>query len=252
VTGQGAGDAEGAAEARLLEALGAALERGAARAEPVAVLVAAASGDARGRARALEAARGELSPEGLVAPVGADRIALLLPGVGLAEARTRAARVAARCPGLSVGAIATDGAGAPDGPAALLAEAEAEALRGGGRRRILVVEDDPDFGEILEVFLRERGRYDVAVVRSAGEAVAAARARPPDAAVVDLVLPDADGVALLARLREAVPELPAIACSGRRPEDAAGAGFTAFHRKPFDLTVLLGDLERLLRRPAHP
>jgi CheY-like chemotaxis protein len=241
------GEAAGAAEARLLEALAPALERGAARAEPVAVLVAVASGAPRGQGSALEAARGELTPEGLVVALGADRVALLLPGIGSADARARAARIVARCPGVSVGAAATDAPGAPEGPAALLAEAEAEAVRGGGRRRILVVEDDPDFGEILEVFLRERGRYEVAVVRSAGEAIAAVRARPPDAALVDLVLPDADGAALLTRLREAVPELPAIACSGKRPEDAAGAGFTAFHRKPLDLSVLLGELERLLR-----
>jgi len=64
---------------------------------------------------------------------------------------------------------------------------------------------------------------------------------------VDLELPDVDGATLLARLREALPHLPAVACSGKRPQDAAGAGFTAFHRKPLDLAGLLREVESTLR-----
>ncbi|HEY6098627.1 MAG TPA: response regulator [Anaeromyxobacter sp.] len=239
------------AEARLVEAIAAALERGAARAEPVAVLVAVVPGEDCARAAALDADRAELPPEGLAVVLGGGRIALLLPGVGGESARARAATFVARWPGVRAGAAASEASSGPIGPDALLAEAEAEALRG-GRRRILVVEDDPDFGEILEVFLRDRGRFEVFVARTGAEAVAAARARPPDAALVDLELPDIDGAALVARLREAVPDLPAIACSGKRPEDAAGAGFTAFHRKPLDLSAVVRAVNAALRRPDPP
>ena len=56
-------------EARLVAALGAALERGAARAEPVAVVVALLRGDERDRAAALVAARTEVPPDGLAARI---------------------------------------------------------------------------------------------------------------------------------------------------------------------------------------
>jgi len=236
-------------EARLVAALDAALGRGAARAEPVAVVVALLRGDERDRAAALEAARTELPPDGLAARVGEDRVALLLPGVGAAAARASAVRIATRCSNAAVGAAAVEPGGLPVGPVALLSEAEAQAVSGGLRPRILVVEDDPAFGEILEVFLRSRGRFDVDVARSGAEALAAVRARAPDLALLDLELPDVDGASLLARLREMVPHLPAIACSGKRPQDAAGAGFTAFHRKPLELGALVREVDGMLRRP---
>jgi hypothetical protein len=113
-------------EARFLAALAAALERGASRAEPVSVIVAIAPSDEQARA-ALEAGRGELPPEGLAIPLGRGRLGLLLPALGLAEARSRAARLAAVYPGAACGAAAA-GQGAPVGPGALLAEAEAGAL----------------------------------------------------------------------------------------------------------------------------
>ena len=59
-----------------------------------------------------------------------------------------------------------------------------------------------------------------------------------------------DGASLLATLRQSVPHLPALACSGKRPQDAAGAGFTAFHRKPLDLPALVREVEGMLRRVA--
>ena len=243
-TVQGPGTRE---EARLVAALGAALERGAARAEPVAVVVALLRGGERDRAAAVEAVRTELPPDGLAARVAEDRLALLLPGVGAADARARAARIAARCPNAAVGAAAAEARGLPVGPGALLSEAEAQAVAGGLRPRILVVEDDPDLGEIVEVFLRSCGRFDVDVARTGAEALAAVGTRAPDLALVDLELPDVDGATLLARLRERLPHLPAVACSGKRPEDAAGAGFTVFHRKPLDLAALLREVERMLR-----
>lgn len=239
-------------EARLVAALGAALERGAARAEPVAVVVALLRGDERDRAATLAAARTEVPPDGLASNVGEDRVALLLPGLGIAEARARGARIAARCPLARLGAAAVEPGAPPVGPAALLAEAEAQAVSGGLRPRILVVEDDPQLGEILGVFLRFGGRFDVDLARSGAQAVAAARARAPDLALLDLELPDTDGAALLQTLREAIPHLPALACSGKRPEGEAGAGFTAFHRKPLDLPALVLEVEGMLRRHDGP
>jgi hypothetical protein len=113
-------------ETRFLAALAAALERGAARAEPVSVLAVVAASDHQARA-ALEAGRVILPAEGLAVPLDGARLALLLPAIGLDEARARAARLAASCPGAGCGAAAA-GEGGPVGPETLLAEAEARAV----------------------------------------------------------------------------------------------------------------------------
>jgi CheY-like chemotaxis protein len=247
----GAGAAGRHDEAALLSALAAALERGAARAEPVSVLVVIPP-EHGSTTLAAEAARSELPPEGLAVRLARGRTVLLLPSIGAAEARARAASIQARCRGASTGVASHDAASAPVGPAALLALAEAEAVAGTVKRRVLVVEDDPDVGEILETFLRARGPFEVTVARTGAEAIASARAIRPDAAVVDLVLPDADGAEVVARLREEIPNLLAVACSGKRPQDAAGAGFAAFHRKPIDLPALVRDVEGLLRNAPCP
>jgi CheY-like chemotaxis protein len=241
----------GADEAGVIDAIATALERGAARAEAVSIVIvlARAGGDPSGP---LHAARPELTPDGFAGRLAGGGVALVLPGVSGLDAHARAARILARCPGASVGTASIDGRSTPVGPAALLAQAEAEALAGAHRRRILVVEDDPDVGELLEVYLTARGPFEVVVARSGAEALASARARRPDAAVVDLELPDADGAEVVARLREELPHLPAVACSGKRPQDAAGAGFSAFHRKPLDLGALVRDVEGLLHRTAAP
>jgi CheY-like chemotaxis protein len=233
-------------EGAVIAALASALERGAARGEPVSLLVVLAK-TGTAPCAALEAAREELVPDGLSGRLAGGGIALVLPGVGAAGAHARGARLLTLCPDVSVGTASSEARPSPVGPDALLAEAEAEALAGTLRRRILVVEDDPDVCEILEVFLASRGRFEVVVARTGAEAVASARAIPPDAAVVDLELPDADGVEVVARLREDLPHLPAVACSGKRPQDAAGAGFAAFHKKPIDLSALVRDVEGLLR-----
>jgi CheY-like chemotaxis protein len=245
-------------EAAVLAALSSALERGAARGEAVSLVIAlphpipspappgeGSPGTSPGAV--LEAARSELTPDGLAGRLAGGAVALVLPGVSASDASARAARIRSRCPGSSVGAASSEGRTRPVGPDTLLAEAEAEALASALRRRILIVEDDPDICEILEVFLTSRGRFEVVVARTGAEAVASVRERPPDAAVVDLELPDADGAEVVARLREEVPHLPAVACSGKRPADAAGAGFASFHRKPIDLSALVRDVEGLLR-----
>jgi two-component system OmpR family response regulator len=114
-----------------------------------------------------------------------------------------------------------------------------------------VVESDPQLAERFSALLSARG-YEPVVARSGEEAMAAARARAPDAAVVDLELPDLDGAALVARLRQSVRDLPAIGCGGERPEEAAEAGFTAVHRKPLDLPSLVRAVDGLLRRLGPP
>lgn len=176
--------------------------------------------------------------------LSAGRVAIVLPGCGAGETRALARRLAAGSPGLRVGAAAARADQPPRGPAALIADAEGSAE--GERRRILVVEDEPELAEVVEAFLSAAGGYDVAVAHSGAEALRRCDEGEPALLLVDLELPDLDGADLLIRIRERVRDLPAVACSGKRPESAAGAGFTAFFRKPFDLRELVATVDRLL------
>jgi PleD family two-component response regulator len=56
----------------------------------------------------------------------------------------------------------------------------AEAARGDARPRILVVEDEPEVGEILDAFFSAEGRFEVVLARTGADAIDKARDRPPD------------------------------------------------------------------------
>ncbi|HSM93130.1 MAG TPA: response regulator [Anaeromyxobacteraceae bacterium] len=237
-----------ASEEALLGALDRALEAGAAAAAPVGVVTLrdAAGGDAAVR---LAAAAMEALPAGGVAGLlSADRVALVLPGFGAAAARDVARRLAETLPQLRVGSAASAPDGAPRGPADLIAEAE--SVDDPGRHRILVVEDEPMLAQVIQAFLAASGGYHVVLAHSGDEALALCRQVVPALVLVDLELPDVDGAELLRRIRGEVRDVPAIACSGKRPESAAGAGFTAFFRKPFDMRALVAEVERLLKAQA--
>jgi DNA-binding response OmpR family regulator len=75
--------------------------------------------------------------------------------------------------------------------------------------RILIVEDDPDIGELVGRYLRKAG-YETELVANGREALARVRAAPPAAIVLDLMLPGMDGIEICRRLRsdrrtEAIP-----------------------------------------------
>jgi two-component system sensor histidine kinase TorS len=169
---------------------------------------------------------------------------MVLPGFDAGAARDFARRLAATLPGLTVGSAAAEPDGPPRGPAGLIADAEASAAF--GRRPILVVEDEPELAQVMEAFLGALGGHDVVVAHDAREALRRCRESAPALALIDLELPDLDGRELLRQLREIAPDVLGVACSGKRPESAAGAGFTAFYRKPFEMRRLTAEIARLL------
>jgi DNA-binding response OmpR family regulator len=79
--------------------------------------------------------------------------------------------------------------------------------------RVLVVDDDPAIAEMLARALARRG-YRVDAVMSTKEALALFEAQPHDAAVVDLVMPERDGMDLTNTLRARVPGLPVAMLTG--------------------------------------
>jgi two-component system, OmpR family, KDP operon response regulator KdpE len=120
----------------------------------------------------------------------------------------------------------------------------------GGRPRVLVVDDEPQIVRALRVVLREAG-FETVAAETAAEALDAASVRPPEAAIVDLVLPDLDGVEVTRRLRE-WSEMPILVLSAVGEEqqkvDALAAGADDYITKPFGTRELVARLQAALRR----
>ncbi|MFF4713192.1 response regulator transcription factor [Streptomyces eurythermus] len=117
--------------------------------------------------------------------------------------------------------------------------------------RVLVVDDDPDLAEVLTGALR----YEGWEVRAAGDgtaALAAARELLPDAVVLDVMLPDMDGLAVLRGLHESQPDVCVLFLTARDAVEDRIAGLTAggddYVTKPFSLEEVVARLRGLLRR----
>jgi DNA-binding response OmpR family regulator len=121
--------------------------------------------------------------------------------------------------------------------------------------RILLVEDDEDIGAELVQALTSHG-HRACLARSGGEALSAVTAERPDLVLLDLGLPDIDGVALCRRLRVAAPDSVIVVLTARTGEldvvVALDAGADDYLMKPFRLTELLARLRAHLRRSAEP
>jgi two-component system KDP operon response regulator KdpE len=124
--------------------------------------------------------------------------------------------------------------------------------------RVLVVDDERQILRALKVILREAG-YDVIEAVTMQEALDRAAVRPPDAAIVDLMLPDGSGVELSRRLREWT-SMPILVLSAVGEEDAKvealEAGADDYVTKPFGPRELVARLGAVLRRvgdaPGEP
>jgi two-component system KDP operon response regulator KdpE len=120
------------------------------------------------------------------------------------------------------------------------------------RPRVLVCDDEQQILRALRVILRDAG-YEALPAASVEEALDAAAVGRPDAAIVDLVLPDGDGVELCRRLRE-WSEIPVIVLSAVGDEDAKvralAAGADDYVTKPFGPRELIARLQANLRRVA--
>ena len=120
------------------------------------------------------------------------------------------------------------------------------------RPRVLVVDDEPQILRALRVILRESG-FEALPASTGEEALDLAALQHPDAGIVDLLLPDMDGVELCRRLREWT-DIPLIVLSAVGDEDAKvralAAGADDYVTKPFGPRELVARLQANLRRIA--
>lgn len=115
------------------------------------------------------------------------------------------------------------------------------------RPRILVVDDDPEICDFLATLLELEG-FEPLVAAGAEQALLAAPAAA--AALVDVAMPEVDGLTLCRRLRAAGYRAPILLASARPgpelPRQASEAGADGFVRKPFDNAELVACLHRHL------
>ncbi|MBF9068312.1 response regulator [Streptacidiphilus fuscans] len=118
--------------------------------------------------------------------------------------------------------------------------------------RVLVVDDEPQMLKALQINLQAR-RYTVATATDGRRALTEATRNPPDAIILDLGLPEIDGIQVIHALR-AWSAVPVIVLSGRADStekvSALDAGADDYVTKPFAMNELLARLRAALRRPT--
>ncbi len=117
--------------------------------------------------------------------------------------------------------------------------------------RALVVDDEPNLAELLATALRYEG-WQVEIALTGNSATRTAKALQPDVVVLDMMLPDIDGLQVLRRIRANTPHVPVLFLTARDAVEDRVAGLTAggddYVTKPFSLEEGVARLRALLRR----
>ncbi len=120
--------------------------------------------------------------------------------------------------------------------------------------RVLLVDDEPALTNLVKMALHYEG-WVVDVAHNGREAVAKFDTSTPDVLVLDIMLPDIDGLQILARVREADAYTPTLFLTARDSVMDRVTGLTAgaddYMTKPFSLEELVARLRGLLRRSSH-
>lgn len=117
--------------------------------------------------------------------------------------------------------------------------------------RVLVVDDEASLTDLLQMALRYEG-WEIKTAADGSSAIATARDFRPDAIVLDIMLPDIDGLQVLQRLRADGNDVPVLFLTAKDALDDRIAGLTAggddYVTKPFSLEEVVARLRGLIRR----
>lgn len=118
-------------------------------------------------------------------------------------------------------------------------------------KKILIADDEPHMLRVTELSLK-KGGFEILLARNGRQAVDLARREQPDLVVLDVVMPELDGLAALRELK-AAPEtagIPVIMLTSRGQtvarEEAAGSGAALYLTKPFSPSQLLAEARRVM------
>ncbi|MBW1885269.1 MAG: response regulator, partial [Deltaproteobacteria bacterium] len=119
------------------------------------------------------------------------------------------------------------------------------------KARILAVDDQRYFRELIEGLLQEEG-YEVETVSTAVEALHLLDREVFDIVITDLVMPGVDGTELVGRIKERLPEQDIVMVTGvvdvKTAVEAMKQGATDYILKPFDRNTLADSLSKILQR----
>ncbi len=117
--------------------------------------------------------------------------------------------------------------------------------------RVLTVDDESSLTELLAMAMRYEG-WAVSTAASGTEAVKVARETRPDALVLDMMLPDFDGLEVMRRVRTDLPDVPVLFLTAKDAVEDRIGGLTAggddYVTKPFSLEEVIARMRGLLRR----
>lgn len=120
------------------------------------------------------------------------------------------------------------------------------------RSPVMIVENDPNVVNVLRLALRREGIARIALARDGGSAVATASDVRPSVVVLDIDLPDCNGLELASRLRIALPDVPLIFLTARDSDADKLEGFRAgaddYVTKPFNPLELAARIKAVVRR----
>jgi CheY-like chemotaxis protein len=118
--------------------------------------------------------------------------------------------------------------------------------------KILVIDDEPGIRDLLDTLLRRKG-YDVVLAESGRMGLELFRRERPDVIVLDLKMPEMDGLTVLRQIQNLDPRKPVIVLTGAGTAEAEqqvrALGVTEYVEKEFSLHLLGDSLKRLLNNP---
>ena len=124
----------------------------------------------------------------------------------------------------------------------------------GENARILIIDDDENIRKVLTTILEDEG-YDVESVDTAKKAIERTRRKSYNLALIDIRLPDMEGIELLTRMKNTTPKIRKIIITGyptlQNAVEAVNRGADAYILKPFDMEKVLEEIKDQLKKQQN-